>query len=339
MKSCNELMHSLGIYQKSILVIGGAGYVGSALVPLLLEKGYKVRVLDLMIYGETLTLHPNLEIIKGDIRDLRCVQRAMQNIDVVIHLACISNDPSFDLDPELGKSINYDSFEPIVLEAKSNGISRFIFASSSSVYGIKSVDNVDESQKLEPITDYSKYKMLCEEILLKYQDEGFAVCIVRPATVCGVSPRQRLDVIVNILTNHAYHKKQIRINGGNQLRPNVHIKDMVGFYMHLLHQPVEKIAGEIFNLGDENHSVERIAHLVAKRFADSIEILKVDDPDNRSYHISSHKAHRVLNWKNQFKIEDAIDDLIKAFDQNILKDPMSNPLYFNIRRMKEINLK
>ena len=229
-----------------VLVAGGAGYVGSKLVPALLAKGYEVTVLDLYLYGNhVLKPHPRLKEIKGDIRDLKIVREALTGCNHVIHLACISNDPSFELNPELGKSINFDAFEPFVLLAKQMKIRRFIYASSSSVYGVKEDPNVTEEMVLEPLTDYSKYKALCEEVLLRYMDSSFICTILRPATVCGYAPRQRLDVVVNILANHAYHKKKIKIMGGSQMRPNIHIDDMVDAYLHVLEQPEEKVQGEI----------------------------------------------------------------------------------------------
>ncbi len=175
------------------MITGGAGYVGSVLVPKLLSKGYRVKVLDLFIFGNDVFNevkdHPNLEQIKGDIRDENLLREVIPGCDAVIHLACISNDPSFELNPDLGKSINFDAFFPLVDISKENGIKRFIYASSSSVYGVKEEKNVTEDLKLEPLTDYSKYKALCEEVLNKKREPGFVTLIIRPATVCGYSPR------------------------------------------------------------------------------------------------------------------------------------------------------
>ncbi len=321
-----------------VLITGGAGYVGSVLVPELLNKGYEVKVIDLFIYGDTLEDHPNLELVKGDIRDQEILKKIIPGCDAVIHLACISNDPSFEMDPELGKSINLDAFEPLVQIAKENGVKRFIYASSSSVYGIKEVENVTEDMELEPLTDYSKFKADCEKILSKYQSEDFTTATIRPATVCGYSPRQRLDVIVNILTNHALTNKKIKVFGGSQKRPNIHIKDMVDAYLLLLEAPKEKVAGKIFNAGYQNHPVMEIAESVKNVVGSDIELEVVETDDNRSYHISSQKIADELGFKAEHTIEEAVRDLQEAFTSGLIKDSMRNPMYYNIKRMGEINM-
>jgi nucleoside-diphosphate-sugar epimerase len=215
---------------RSVLVTGGAGYVGSMLVPKLLRAGHRVRVLDLFIYGEDVfngaDRKPALSCIRGDLRDIATTRRALDGCDSVIHLACISNDPSFELDPELGRSINYDCFRPFVRVAKEAGVKRFIYASSSSVYGVKDEDEVTENLPLKPLTDYSRFKAMCEEVLDAEREPGFVTLTLRPATVCGYAPRLRLDLTVNILTNHAVNKGEITVFGGRQKRPNINIEDM-----------------------------------------------------------------------------------------------------------------
>lgn len=324
-----------------VLVVGGAGYVGSKLIPSLLKEGYKVRVLDLYIYGKDLFSEhrgSNLEEVVGDVRDMKLVQNSMRDVDAVIHLACISNDPSFELNPELGKSINFDCFEPLVKAAKDAGVKRFVYASSSSVYGIKEEPNVTEELALEPLTDYSKFKAMCEEVLLRYASDDFTSLIVRPATVCGYAPRLRLDLSVNILTNHAVSNKKIKVFGGKQKRPNIHIEDMVNFYLQSLKWPHEKIHKKIYNAGYENHSLDQIAEIVRGVVGKDVAIEHVPTDDNRSYHISSDKLYRELGFKAVHSIEDAARDLYDAFQKGKIPNSMTDSRYFNIKKMQEIKL-
>lgn len=326
-----------------ILVVGGAGYVGAKLVPSLLRDGYEVVVLDLFIYGDVfkdIESHPKLKQIKGDIRNLEVVEKAISGCDSVIHLACISNDPSFELNPLLGKSINLDSFEPIVLLAKKSKISRFIFASSSSVYGIKKEPNVTEDMTLEPLTDYSKFKAECEKILFSHMSDDFICTVLRPATVCGYSPRQRLDVVVNILTNLAFNKGKIKVMGGNQMRPNIHIDDMVEAYKHVLKMDKKKVNGEVFNAGYHNHTVLEIADLVKKSVKKrrEVEVEIIPSNDDRSYHVNSDKIAQKLGFIPKRNISDAIEEIIDAFEAGKLPNSLEDPKYFNIHTMKLINL-
>lgn len=328
---------------KQVLVTGGAGYVGSVLVPKLLAAGYRVRVLDLYLYGEDVLNavkdHPNLEQVKGDIRDHATVRRAMPECDSVIHLACISNDPSFELDPGLGKSINYDAFFGLVDYAKDNGVKRFIYASSSSVYGVKDEDNVSEELSLEPLTDYSKYKAMCEDVLLKKRAPGFVTLILRPATVCGYSPRMRLDLTVNILTNHAVHNRTIKVFGGTQRRPHIHIEDMTDLYVQSLQWPDSKIDGQVYNAGYENQRVADIATTVRDVVGTDVDIVTTPTDDNRSYHISSEKIRRELGFTTEHTIEGAVRDLVSAFAENKIPNAMSDIRYYNIRTMQAVGLR
>lgn len=323
---------------KKVFITGGAGYVGSVLTPYLIKKNYEVTVFDLMIYGETLTKDKNLKIIKGDIRNTKLLKEAIKGHDAVIHLACISNDPSFELNPILGKEINLDAFTPLVEISKNLGVVKFIYASSSSVYGIKEEKNVDESMSLEPITDYSKFKAECEKILLKYNSNDFVTAILRPATVCGYSPRQRLDLVVNILTNLAYHNREITVFGGDQLRPNIHIQDMVRAYELFIKTNDKNINGKIFNVGFENSTVNELALNVKKIIGSDVIIKNLPSNDNRSYHISSKKIENELGFKTKYSIFNAIEDLKNAFDNKLLSNCLKNENYFNIKKMQSTKL-
>ena len=322
-----------------ILITGGAGYIGAVLTPYLLNKGHKITVIDLMIYGkEVLSKNPNLRIVKGDIRNINLLEKELPNHEVVIHLACISNDPSFELNPKLGKSINLDAFTPLVEISKKNLVKRFIYASTSSVYGIKKEKDVNETMSLEPLTDYSKYKVDCEVILKKYISENFTPIVIRPATVCGYSPRQRLDVVVNILTNLAYHKRSVSVFGGKQLRPNIHIEDMAKAYEALILAPKSKVSGEIFNAGYENRSVLELANTVKRVIGNDVNLKFSPTNDNRSYHISSKKIKKILDFEPTNTISDAVNDLKLAFKKGLLPNSLTDEKYFNIKRMAAINL-
>ena len=323
----------------NVLVTGGAGYVGSVLVPKLLAAGHRVTVLDLYLYGEDLFAahrnNPNLIEVKGDLRDPASVKQALAGCNAVIHLACISNDPSFELNPGLGKSINYDCFLPLVKTSKDVGVKRFVYASSSSVYGVKKEAEVTEELALEPLTDYSKFKAMCEDVLEKEREPGFTTLTLCPATVCGFAPRQRLDVIVNIFTNHAVNTGRMKVFGGSQLRPNLHIEDMTDLYLLTLQLPAEQIDGRVYNAGYENQPLMHLAEIV-RSVAGKIEIDVMPTNDLRSYQVSSKKILREIGFALKRTIEDAVRDLKNAFDSRKMTDPLNNPMYFNIKRMQEV---
>lgn len=328
--------------KKNILITGGAGYVGSELVPELLKDGHKVKIIDLFLYGNEVLKNSktfkDFSFIKGDIRNEEILKRALKGIDTVIHLACISNDPSFELDPKLGKSINLDSFLPLIKISKKSGCTHFIYASSSSVYGIKKEKNVTENLSLKPLTDYSKYKAECEKILKKEQDINFNISILRPSTVCGFSRRQRLDVVVNILTAQAFYRKKIKIFGGLQLRPNIHIKDMVRAYIHILNSDIKKVSGKTYNVGFENYSLNQIAELVNNQLEENVKVEKIKTNDLRSYHVSSEFIKKDIGYIPNFSVEDAINDLIKSFKKELIPNALTDSKYYNVKKMQEIRL-
>jgi nucleoside-diphosphate-sugar epimerase len=326
-----------------VLVTGGAGYVGAVLVPKLLNAGHHVKVVDLYMYGEgvldAVRNDTRLTQVRGDIRDRFLLEREIPGHDAVIHLACISNDPSYELDPDLGKSINYDAFLDLVDVSKKVGVKRFIYASSSSVYGIKDEPEVTEELPLEPLTDYSRYKAKCEEVLLREAADDFTVTVVRPSTVCGYSPRLRLDLTVNILTNHAINRGKITVFGGEQKRPNLHIQDMTDLYLFLLEQPAEKIHKKVYNVGYQNYRVKEIAEMVKRTVGDHIPVEVTPSDDIRSYHVSSRKIKEELGYEPRHTIEEAIRDLADAFKAGLIPNSMEDKRYYNIKTMQAIKLK
>ncbi|TSA11938.1 MAG: NAD-dependent epimerase/dehydratase family protein [Deltaproteobacteria bacterium] len=328
---------------KNVFVTGGAGYVGAVLVPQLLAKGHRVKVLDLYIYGEDVLNvvkdDPHLIQIKGDIRDRGLLERELAGYDTVIHLACISNDPSYELNPALSKAINYDAFLQLVDVAKQVGVKHFIYASSSSVYGIKDDPEVTEDLPLNSLTDYSKYKAKCEEYLDLQATAEFSVTTIRPATICGYSPRQRFDLTVNILTNHALNKGKITVFGGEQQRPNLHIQDMVDLYLFLLELPPEKIHRKIYNVGYHNYTVRQLAEMVRDTLGGEIPIETTPSDDIRSYHVSSRKIKEELGFEAKHTVPEAILDLHQAFRAGLLPHPLDDIRYYNIKTMLAINLK
>jgi nucleoside-diphosphate-sugar epimerase len=329
---------------ETILVTGGAGYCGSRLVPQLLDRGYRVTVYDVMYFGSDFLPkgNPNLKLVEGDIRDTEKLAAVTEGHDAFVSLACISNDASFELNEKLSTSVNLDAFEPMVIAAKKAGVKRFIYASSSSVYGVSDRPNVTEDHPLVPLTLYNKYKGICEPLLRKHTDDKFTSVTFRPATVCGYGPRQRLDVSVNILTNHAINNNKITVFGGSQLRPNLHIQDYCDVVEMFLTAPTEKIQNEIFNVGYQNLSLMEIAQLVQKvvsqEFPEKGEVSIVTTPsdDLRSYHINSEKIKRVLGFEPKYTIEDAVRELCNAFRAGRLPNSMDDDRYFNVRRLKRL---
>jgi nucleoside-diphosphate-sugar epimerase len=280
----------------------------------------------------------SLLVREVDIRDLASLSKVMYGVTDVIHLACISNDPSFDLNPKLGQSINLDAFEPLVKLSINSGVRRFIYASSSSVYGVKEEEKVTEELSLEPLTDYSKYKAICEDVLLRYASSNFVCTVLRPATVCGWSPRQRFDLSVNILTNHAVNNGQIKVFGGTQYRPNIHMEDMVDAYLLTLNARESIVNSEVFNVGSDNLSMNQIAEEVSRNTGVD-RIIHEPTDDLRSYRIDSSKISKALGFQFRRNVGSAVIDLVKAFNEKKFQDSMNNAMYFNIKRMKELEIR
>lgn len=311
----------------NILLTGGCGYVGSVLTPSLLSEGHNVTVIDIMWFGNELKNHKNLKVIKEDIRNADKVP--MKGIDIIMHLANVANDPCGELNSKLSWEVNVLATMQLLEQAIKNGVKQFIYASSGSVYGVKDEPEVTEELSLVPISDYNKTKMISERVILSYKDKIIVQCI-RPATVCGCSPRMRLDLSVNMLTMQALANKKITVLGGNQTRPNIHIKDMVGVYLHFIKMG-NKLQG-IYNAGFENISILDIAKKVAKRVSCEVVISESNDP--RSYRLSSKK---LLNtgFTPKYCVDNAIEEIIAEFNSGKLKD---EDKCYNIKAMKKLNL-
>ncbi|MCS3429814.1 NAD(P)-dependent oxidoreductase [Klebsiella sp. BIGb0407] len=328
----------------AVLVTGGAGYIGSRLIPKLLAAGYKVRVLDALYFTnglEGLMNHPALEFIKGDIRDPLLVEQSLPGVDTVVHLAAVANDPSFNSAPELGQSINIDCLPHLMSTAKRLGCRRFIYASSASVYGINSEPFVDERQPCVPITDYNRFKAEGEKILYELTDSSFETVAVRAATVCGWSPRQRLDLTVNILTASALARGEITVFGGTQYRPSVHIGDLTRLYTMLVErESLGEVCGTAINVGYENHTVTDIANqvkeIVDRYFLISVPINTINSDDVRSYRLDSRRVQQILGFEFIYSIRDAIVEICEQWQSGNFNDSCDVLLdirYHNLRNM------
>jgi nucleoside-diphosphate-sugar epimerase len=321
----------------SILVTGGGGYIGSVLVGKLLERGHRVTVLDTFYFGEQVLDHHkgkgDLGLVKGDIRDAGAVKGAVAGKDMVIHLAAMSNDPSADLDPNETMSVNWEASRALVAAARNAGIRRFINASSASVYGVKETPNVTEDLSLEPITLYGKTKAMTEQMVREAHTRDFVTVSLRPATVCGYSTRQRLDLTVNMLTAQAVNRSLITVFGGTQYRPNLHIDDMTDLYCLMVEADEAKIGGEVFNAGYENRTVAQIATAVKDVVGPQVEIKTTDTNDPRSYRLSSEKILKVLGYRTKKTIHDAAAEVKTAFGRKWLGD-MDAAQYHNVKLMK-----
>lgn len=326
----------------SVLVTGGAGYVGSALVPKLLERGHRVTVLDLYLYGEEVLDgvrgHVNLREVKGDIRDMSAVKKALEGCDAIIHLACISDEASYDLDPGLGESVNCDAFRPLVRAAKKAGVKRFIYASSQSVYGVTDGSEATEDSSLEPLTGFSRDKALCEKALDEERAPGFVTCTVRPSAICGYAPRQRFDVMVNDLANQAVSQGRIRVTGGSQVCPVIPMDDMVELYLFLLGQPDARIDGKTYNAVSENPTLLELADVVKSVIGGDLAIESRPAGEPCSCRLSSERMRHELGFRPDHTVADAVGDLAAAFRDGNLPDSLDDPRYVNVETLQRVSL-
>jgi len=294
-----------------IFVTGACGYKGTVLVPKLLAAGHEVVAFDIMWFGNFLKPHPGLRVVQGDIRSTE--DAPLEGVDAIIHLSSIANDPCGDLDPKLTWEVSCLATMRLADRAAREGIGRFIYASSGSVYGVKDEPEVTEDLVLDPISEYNKTKMVAERVLQSYEDD-MTVQIVRPATVCGFSPRMRLDVSVNLLTMQALTNRHITVFGGSQTRPNIHIDDITDVYLFLLDHP--ECTG-VFNAGFENLSIMEIAERVARHAPAEISVTESNDP--RSYRINSDRL-LATGYAPRKTVDDAIGELVAKFESGELKD-------------------
>ncbi len=326
---------------QSVCVVGGCGFTGSILVPKLLAAGHRVNVYDNLTFGLNLPHHPRLRVFRGDVREIkryRTFPNTLVGVESVIHLACISNDPSAELNPELTKAVNLESFQPCLTVCRESGVSRFVFASSSSVYGASEADRVAEEHPLSPLTDYSRFKAECEVILSHYQSPSFTTVAVRPGTLMGVSPRMRFDLSVNQMTHEAVCFGAISVRGPSLKRCPTHVDDVAELYLRLLDPEVGSVvAGQAFNAGAVNHTLGELAHVVRQVVEDElsrpVEIVHTNTDDQRSYHIDSGKAKRLLGWEAIRTVEQACREICQAFKAGTWPAPNAD-VFFNVRTLR-----
>lgn len=323
-------------FLNKVLVTGGCGYIGSTLVPKLAQK-YEVVVLDSILFDNPLPSMSNVTIVKGDVRDIQLIHTVLYGCTDVIHLAAISNDPCSDLDPKVTYDVNRNAVISLVNTAKDCGVRRFISASTCSVYGSKEEESVTEDLTLEPITLYAKLKAETEEIVGSATNERFTTVSIRSATVFGLSPRMRFDLIVNAMTKSAITDGRITVHGGNQYRPNIHVDDLTDLFYSLVEIPEEIISGKVYNSGSVNYTAKEIADMVREETGATIHI-DTNITDNRSYRMSSEKIENELGYKPKKTVRQGIGEIKNAFDEGHFANPNDNK-YYNIRAMKEISAK
>jgi len=320
-----------------VLVTGGAGFTGSVLVPRLLEEGAAVTVVDKLVYGNHLPEHPSLRVVLGDVRDGALLARVIPGHDAVVHLAFVSNDPEYELDPRVGDAVNWRAFAPLVDLSRRSGVTRFVFPSSCSVYGSAKGDDVDEEHPPAPLTAYAQMKMACEGVLAERASKDFCCAIVRPATVCGVSPRQRLDLTINRMVAEGHARRGVIVRNPGRIRPSIHIRDLAELYVTMLRAPEGAVNGRVFNAAYENRTVLESAAIVRDRLGADVHIASKEDGDQRSYRVSSERLRTEIGFAPRATVADAVRELAGALDANLLPDPLGAPDYYNMRMEKRVD--
>jgi nucleoside-diphosphate-sugar epimerase len=326
---------------RRVLLTGGCGYVGSALVPTLLERGHTVTVLDaMMVEGVPLPSSPRLEVVRGDIRDSTLLERLLGGQDAVIHLAFVSNDPEYALDPALGEAINGVAFRSLVALSQRQGVRRFIFPSSCSVYGqAKEAAELSEEAPTAPLTAYARFKLECEQHLRALDSKDFQTVCIRAATVCGYSARLRLDLLVNRMVAEAHHRREIVIQRPDSIRPCIHIQDLAELYAGLLERPLDGISGQVFNAAFENRTALETGRVVQELMGGDVTLKPGESSrDARSYRVSSRKLAQQWGFTPRRTLEDTVRELRRAFEEGWLSEPWTADRYYNKQAQRRLAL-
>ncbi len=326
-----------------VIVTGGAGYIGSVLTEKLLDSGYAVRIIDCMFFGDRgikhLLSNENLEVINARIEDPEAVKKAVRGIDAVVHLAGFANDATCDIDPKLTRLINYESTLKLLRLSKEAGVSRFLYGSSAAVYGVGAKEALAEDSEPNPVSLYAKYRVKCEEAVLKYDSKDIDTCCMRKSTVFGFSKRQRLDLAVNAMTASAVNRHELTLIGGNQWRPNLHVADAAEAYIAALEAPPDRIKGEVFNVGanSTNHTIEEIAEMVAGAVPNT-KIIRKPLADSVSYNLSFDKLNKVLRFNAGRSVAQGIRELSDAFKKGLIPN-YEDDIYYNLKQMLKMKSK